>query len=140
MNRFNVVITLVVVAVATILAAVVRGADGAAGALTGGLLSLVFLASTPVVLAPMLKGSATAFSMPIALGFFMIKSIAALAVLAILFDVGGLGDVVDRLSLGLAAMATAFVWTWLTVLAFRRDRTPTYDLPESHRDHPDSVV
>lgn len=130
MNRFNILVTLGVVAVATIVATVVRGGDGAAGALTGGLLSLVFLASTPVVLAPVLKGSAAAFSMPIALGFFMLKSVAALAVLAILFDVGGIGDVVDRPSLGLAALATALVWTWLTVLAFRRDRTPTYDLPE----------
>ena len=123
-------VLLPVVAVTAVAAAgfgVARGLDGVLGALLGGVVVVVFLGSTPVVLTPLVRRSA-AMSLPVALTFLGVKSVAALVVLALLFDVGGLADRIDFLAFGIAAIAASLSWTILQLVAFRNERVPTYDL------------
>ena len=117
------VVTIIGAAVAT----VVTGVDGLLGGLAGGAVVVAFLGSTPLLLKPVVRASTT-FSPVAALGFFTVKAVAVVALLALLFDVGGLSDQVDRASFGLTAMAVSLTWTTALMVAFRRDRTPTYDL------------
>jgi len=121
---------LVVTAVIAAVAGVVAGGDGVLGAVIGGLVVVLFLGSTPVVLSPLVKASAT-LSLPVALGFFTTKAVAMLVVLVLLFDVGGVATHVDSRWFGVAAIAASLAWTLLQILAFRRERVPTYDLGNS---------
>ncbi|MET0821887.1 MAG: hypothetical protein ABWY58_13050 [Aeromicrobium sp.] len=123
-------VLLPVVAVTAVAAAgfgVARGLDGVLGALLGGAVVVVFLGSTPVVLTPLVRRSA-AMSLPVALTFLGVKSVAALVVLALLFDVGGLADRIDFMAFGITAIAASLSWTILQLVAFRNERVPTYDL------------
>ena len=123
-------VLLPVVAVTAVAAAgfgVARGLDGVLGALLGGAVVVVFLGSTPVVLTPLVRRSA-AMSLPVALTFLGVKSVAALVVLALLLDVGGLADRIDFMAFGIAAIAASLSWTILQLVAFRNERVPTYDL------------
>ena len=104
-----------------------RGADGVYGALLGGAVAILFLGSTPVILTPLVRRSAAA-SLPVALTFLGVKSIAALIVLALLFDIGGVADSIDFFVFGMAAIAASLGWTILQIVAFRNERVPTYDL------------
>ncbi len=113
--------------IGAVVAAVMTGMDGALGALAGGVVVVAFLGSTPLLLKPVVRASTT-FSPVAALGFFTVKAVAVVALLVLLFDVGGVSDHVDRTSLGLTAMAVSLAWTAAQTVAFRRDRTPTYDL------------
>lgn len=113
--------------VGVIIASVVVGLDGAIGAVVGGVVVAAFLGSTPLLLTPVVRAS-TVLAPVAALGFFTIKAVVVVALLALLFDVGGAADHVDRASLGLTAMAVSLTWTVAHTVAFRRDRTPTYDL------------
>ena len=116
-----------VTAVAAVGFGVAHGLDGVLGALLGGVVVIVFLGSTPVVLTPLVRRSA-AMSLPVALTFLGVKSVAALVVLALLFDVGGLADRVDFMAFGITAIAASLSWTILQLVAFRNERVPTYDL------------
>ena len=123
-------VLLPVVAVTAVAAAgfgVARGLDGVLGALLGGAVVVVFLGSTPVVLTPLVRRSA-AMSLPVALTFLGVKSVAALVVLALLFDVGGLADRIDFMAFGITAIAASLSWTILQLVAFGNERVPTYDL------------
>ncbi len=113
--------------IGAVVATIVTGTDGTLGALAGGAVVVAFLGSTPLLLKPVVRASTT-FSPVAALGFFTVKAVAVVALLVLLFDVGGVSDHLDRTSLGLTAMAVSFVWTAAQTVAFRRDRTPTYDL------------
>ncbi|MFC5678076.1 hypothetical protein [Aeromicrobium endophyticum] len=104
-----------------------QGLDGVVGALLGGAVVIVFLGSTPVVLTPLVRRSA-AMSLPVALTFLGVKSVAALVVLALLFDVGGLAGRIDFMAFGITAIAASLAWTILQLVAFRNERVPTYDL------------
>ena len=106
---------------------VARGADGTYGALLGGAVVILFLGSTPIILTPLVRRS-PAMSLPVALTFLGVKSIAALIVLALLFDIGGLADSIDFLAFGIAAVAASLGWSILQIVAFRNERVPTYDL------------
>jgi len=119
----------VVTVVAAVVATVLTGGDGTLGALAGGLVVVAFLGSTPLLLTPVVRASTT-FSPVAALGFFTLKAAAVVVLLVLLFDVGGAADHVDRTSLGLTAMAVSLTWTAAQTVAFRRDRTPTYDLDD----------
>lgn len=114
-------------AIAAIIAGVVTGSAGVWGALLGGLVVCLFMGSTPVILTPAVKASPV-LSLPVAVAFFTTKTASVVMVLALLFDVGGLADHVDRKAFGLAALAASLAWTVLQVLAFRRERVPVYDL------------
>lgn len=118
---------LVLTAVVAIVAGVVAGWDGVLGAVVGGLVVILFLGSTPVVLSPLVKASAT-LSLPVALGFFTTKAVAMLIVLLLLFDVGGVATHIDSRWFGIAAIAASLAWTLLQIRAFKRERVPTYDL------------
>ena len=123
-------VLLPVVAVTAVAAAgfgAAKGLDGVLGALLGGVVVIVFLGSTPVVLTPLVRRSA-AMSLPVALTFLGVKSVAALVVLALLFDVGGLADRIDFMAFGITAIAASLSWTMLQLVAFRNERVPTYDL------------
>lgn len=109
------------------IAAALDGLDGALGALVGGLVVVAFLGSTPLLLTPVVKAN-VAMSPASALGFFSLKAVAVVGLLVVLFDVGGAADHVDRRALGLTAIAVSLVWTAAQVVAFRKDRTPIYDL------------
>lgn len=106
---------------------IVDGAEGVVGAVLGGLVVILFLGSTPVVLSPLVKASAT-LSLPVALGFFSTKAVAMLVVLLLLFDVGGMAGRVDTTWFGISAIACSALWTLLQIRAFKRERVPTYDL------------
>lgn len=127
MKSLALVASVVVTIIGAVVATIVTGTDGALGALAGGIVVVAFLGSTPLLLKPVVRASTT-FSPVAALGFFTVKAVAVVALLVLLFDVGGVSDWVDRTSLGLTAMAVSFAWTAAQTLAFRRDRTPTYDL------------
>lgn len=119
-------VALVAVA-AAVVGGVVRGGPGVLGALLAGVVIIAFLGSTPVVLNPIASSNPT-LSLPVAVLFFMIKAFAAMAVLLLLFDVGGVAENVDRQVFGLTAAVCALVWTGLQALAFKRARVLTYDL------------
>lgn len=106
---------------------VASGSHGVYGALLGGAVVILFLGSTPVILTPLVRRSANA-SLPVALTFLGVKSIASLIVLALLFDIGGLADRIDFMAFGIAAIAASLAWTILQIVAFRNQRVPTYDL------------
>lgn len=128
-----VVLPVVLVAVvATVVLGLVSGREGALGALLGAGVVIGFLGSTPVILTPIVKASAM-LSLPVAVGFFAVKSVAVLVVLVLLLDVGGVGDDVDPTAFGITAIVTALTWTVLQVVAFRKQRVPTYDLDNKNR-------
>ncbi|MET0767544.1 MAG: hypothetical protein ABWY50_07870 [Aeromicrobium sp.] len=116
-----------VAAVCVVVFGVLEGLDGVLGALLGSVVVILFLGSTPLILTPVVKASA-ALSLPVALGFLATKSLAVLIVLVLLFDVGGAADHIDSTAFGLTAIVTALTWTLLQILAFRKERVPTYDL------------
>ncbi|MCW2771330.1 MAG: hypothetical protein JWR27_2763 [Aeromicrobium sp.] len=116
-----------VAGVCVVVFGVLEGVDGVLGALLGSVVVILFLGSTPLVLTPVVKASA-ALSLPVALGFLATKSLAVLIVLVLLFDVGGAADHIDSTAFGLTAIVAALTWTLLQVLAFRKERVPTYDL------------
>jgi ATP synthase protein I len=118
---------LAVTAVVAIAAGIFAGWEGVLGAVVGGLVVVLFLGSTPVVLSPLVKASAT-LSLPVALGFFTTKAVAMLIVLLLLFDVGGVATHIDSRWFGIAAIAASLAWTLLQIRAFKRERVPTYDL------------
>ena len=127
MKHLPLVTSVVVTVIGAVVAAVLAGMDGALGALAGGVVVVAFLGSTPLLLKPVVRASTT-FSPVAALGFFTVKAVAVVVLLVLLFDVGGVSDHVDRTSLGVTAMAVSLAWTAAQTLAFRRNRTPTYDL------------
>ena len=127
MKSLALVTSVVVTIIGAVVATIVTGTDGTLGALAGGVVVVAFLGSTPLLLKPVVRASTT-FSPVAALGFFTVKAVAVVALLVLLFDVGGVSDHVDRTSLGLTAMAVSLAWTAAQTVAFRRDRTPTYDL------------
>ena len=127
MKSLALVTSVVVTIIGAVVATIVTGTDGTLGALAGGLVVVAFLGSTPLLLKPVVRASTT-FSPVAALGFFTVKAVAVVALLVLLFDVGGVSDHVDRTSLGVTAMAVSLAWTAAQTLAFRRNRTPTYDL------------
>jgi ATP synthase protein I len=127
MKSLPLVTSVVVTIIGAVVATIVTGLDGTLGALVGGAVVVAFLGSTPLLLKPVVRASTT-FSPVAALGFFTVKAAAVVALLVLLFDVGGASDHVDRSSLGLTAMAVSLTWTAAQTLAFRHDRTPTYDL------------
>ena len=127
MKSLPLVTSVVVTIIGAVVATIVTGTDGTLGALAGGVVVVAFLGSTPLLLKPVVRASTT-FSPVAALGFFTVKAVAIVALLVLLFDVGGASDHVDRTSLGVTAMAVSLAWTAAQTLAFRRNRTPTYDL------------
>lgn len=127
MKSLPLITSAIVTLVGAVVATVIAGTDGALGALVGGVVVVAFLGSTPLLLRPVVRASTT-FSPVAALGFFTVKAVAVVALLVILFDLGGVSDQVDRTALGLTAMAVSLGWTAAQTVVFRRDRTPTYDL------------
>jgi hypothetical protein len=119
-----------VVALAAVAGLAVRGTAGLLGALLAGVVVAVFLGSTPVVLNPVARSSPV-LSLPAAVLFFLVKAFAAMAVLFLLFDVGGVAEHVDRRTFGLAAVVCSLVWTALALWSFRRRRVLTYDLGDT---------
>ncbi|MCX6406723.1 MAG: hypothetical protein NTV28_07380 [Propionibacteriales bacterium] len=128
--RTHVLAYAAVVALAAVAGLAARGTAGLLGALLAGLVVAVFLGSTPVVLNPVARSSPV-LSLPAAVLFFLVKAFAAMAVLFLLFDVGGVAEHVDRRTFGLAAVLSSLVWTVLATWSFRRRRVPTYDLGDT---------
>lgn len=101
----------------------------ALGIVLGAVVAILFLASTPMFLGRLVKASPE-LSMASAVIFFGTKALAAAVVLLLLFDVGGMADHVSPPAFGLAAVAASVVWTTVTLMRFRQDRTPLYDLDD----------
>ncbi|WP_370186044.1 hypothetical protein [Aeromicrobium sp.] len=119
-----------VVALTAVAGLAARGTAGLLGALLAGVVVAVFLGSTPVVLNPVARSSPV-LSLPAAVLFFLVKAFAAMAVLFLLFDVGGVAGHVDRRVFGLAAVVCSLAWTALALWSFRRRRVLTYDLGDT---------
>lgn len=118
---------LLVVAVVTVVAGFVGGREAVYGALVGGVLVVAFLGSSPGLLDPLAKKNPV-LSLPIALGFFTVKAVAAIVVLAVLLDEDGVGQNLERQAVAAAMVVTAVAWIGLHLLTLRRSRTPIYDL------------
>lgn len=113
-----------------VVAGATEGTSGMLGALLAGLVVVAFLGSTPLVMNPVARRSPV-LALPAAVLFFLVKAFAAMAVLLLLFDVGGVAEHVDRRAFGLSAVVCSLVWTALQVRAFRRRRVLTYDLDDT---------
>ncbi|WP_374999809.1 hypothetical protein [Aeromicrobium sp. CTD01-1L150] len=120
----------VVALVCAAVAAVLVGSDGALGAVLGGLLVVLFLASSPWMLGPVARRSPV-LSMPFALALFATKIVAAVVVVYVLLDPEGAGRHVDARSIGVTVVVSSLSCTSLQIRAFLRNRTPTYDLDNS---------
>ncbi len=118
---------LAVIAVVAVVAGVVGGREALLGALVGGVLVIAFLGSSPGLLDPLAKKNPMA-SLPIALGFFTVKAVAAIVVLAVLLDEDGIGQHLEHQAVAVAMVVTAVAWIGLHLMALRRSRTPIYDL------------
>ncbi len=88
MRSLPLITSVVVTIIGAVVATVTTGMDGALGALAGGVVVVAFLGSTPLLLKPVVRASTT-FSPVAALGFFTVKAVAVVALLVLLFDVGG---------------------------------------------------
>lgn len=119
----------VLVLIVAVVGWIAIGPDGGLGALAGGLLTLIFLGSSPGLLDPVARRHPTA-SFPVALAFYALKAVAALVLLAVLLDPAGLGRWFDERAVAAAMVLTALTWTALHFRAVGRSRTPTYDLGE----------
>ena len=120
---------LVVVACAVV-AGLVAGVPGVLGALLAGVVVVAFLGSTPLVMGPVARTSPV-LSLPTAVLFFLVKAFCAMAVLLLLFDVGGVADHVDRQAFGLSAVVDSLAWTTLALQRFRERRVLAYDLRDT---------
>ncbi len=120
---------LVVVACAVV-AGLVAGVPGVLGALLAGVVVVAFLGSTPLVMGPLARTSPV-LSLPTAVLFFLVKAFCAMAVLLLLFDVGGVADHVDRQAFGLSAVVDSLAWTTLALQRFRERRVLAYDLRDT---------
>lgn len=118
---------LLLIAVTAVVAGLAGGREAVYGALVGGVLVVAFLGSSPGLLDPLAKKS-PALSLPIALGFFTLKAVAAIVVLAVLLDEDGIGQHLERQAVAAAMVVTAVAWIGLHLLTLRRSRTPIYDL------------
>jgi hypothetical protein len=119
-----------VVAACAVVAAVLAGSPGVLGALLAGVVVVAFLGSTPVVMGPVARTSPV-LSLPAAVLFFLVKAFCAMAVLLLLFDVGGVAEHVDREAFGLSAVVCSLAWTTLALQRFRRRRVLAYDLRDT---------
>lgn len=119
--------TTVVVAATAVAGAATHGTVGGLGALLGGLVTLLFLGSTPGLLGPVARRAPVA-ALPVALGFFVLKAFAAFVALTLLVGPDGLRDRVDPVWFAAGVGLTSLTWVVLHLRALRRDRTPTYDL------------
>lgn len=119
-----------IVLICVAVAAVLRGGHGAAGAGAGGVLTLLFLASSPGLLNPVARRSPAA-SLPVALAFFGVKAGAAVLLLAAILDPSGVGRHLHTGSLAAAMVVTALGWIALHLWALTQARTPTYDLGDT---------
>lgn len=125
--RRVVVPCLALIAVTAVVAGIVGGREAVYGSLAGGILVVAFLGSSPGLLDPLAKKSPMA-SLPIALGFFTVKAVAAIVVLAVLLDEDGIGQHLTREAVAIAMVVTAVAWIGLHLTTVRRSRTPIYDL------------
>lgn len=118
---------LVLSAVAAAVGAVVVGRDGALAGALGGVLVVLFLATSPWLLDPVAR-RAPELSLPYALALFAAKAVAAIVVVSVLVAPDGPGRFVHAPTLGGTVVVTSLVCTALQFRAFRRSRVPTYDL------------
>lgn len=114
----------------SLVAGLVQGRPGVLGAVLAGVVVAAFLGSTPLVMNPVARSSPF-LAFPVAVLFFLVKAFAAMAVLLLLFDAGGVAEHVDRRAFGLSAVVCSLVWTALYVWRFRRRRVLTYDLDDT---------
>lgn len=127
--RTNVLPVLAITAGCAVVAAFTAGTSGVWGALAGGLMVCVFFASSPMTLGPITKVSPQ-LSLAIAMTFFLTKVIALVALMSVLLDANGLGEHLDKRSLGVTIIVTTLAWTFLAIRAAQRVRQPLYDLDE----------
>ncbi len=130
MARSVVLPLLVLGAVASAVGALVAGREGAVGGALGGVLVVLFLATSPWLLDPVAR-RAPELSLPYALALFAAKAVAAIAVVSVLIAPDGPGRFVHAPTLGLTVVVASLTCTALQFRAFRRSRVPTYDLDNS---------
>lgn len=122
---------LVVSALCVVVAGVVAGGDGAAGAAVGAGIVVVFFASSPLVLGPVTKVSPH-LSVAVALTFFLTKVVALLALFVVLIAPDGPGRHLDSKSLGSTVIVCALTWSFLQIWSATKSRQPLYDLDSDH--------
>jgi ATP synthase protein I len=118
---------LLLTGVCAAIAGAVRGGDGAAGAVVGGVVVCLFFLSSRVALEPLTKASPQS-SLLAAVVFYATKVVALLALFTVLLDPDGAGARLDEKSLGATVIITTIAWTTLQIRAARRARIPLYDL------------
>jgi ATP synthase protein I len=118
---------------AVVVAALVTGSSGAAGAAVGAGMVLVFFGTGAVVVNAVASVSPTA-SLLIALLTYTLQVVLVGLVFAALNGSGLLDSTVDRTWAGAAVIAATLVWLVAQIVSATRSRQPLYDLPEHPSD------
>jgi len=127
MLRAALVPTLLVGAIAAVVAGVAVGAEGVWGALLGAVLVLVFFGLGLVVLGRC-AGIDPALTLVIALGLYAAKVVLIGGAFVAMDSTGVLRGFADHLTLGVTAIACTLVWTVGETVAAVRSRQPAYDV------------
>lgn len=113
--------------VCMVVAGLIDGGEGVAGAAVGaGIVSLFFI-STPLALGSPAKGRPRRSVLYLA-GFLLGNALALAASMMVLFDVGGIGSHLGAGALAGSVIANTLAWTAAMVRAFTKLRQPLYDL------------
>lgn len=120
-------------AVCLLLGTVVVGPPGLAGALVGGVVVVVFFASTPAILGPAVTADPR-MSLVLAVVFFVTKVVALFALFLVLRRAADGGEALDAETVSLTVVATTLAWLGARLWDTLHERAPLYDLPESDVD------
>lgn len=118
-----------VTGVCVVVAALLAGGRGAAGAFVGGLLGLVFFASSPAILGAVMKRWVSA-SLPIALLLYFVKALAASAIVVVLVNPQQGGRWLHLLAFAAAMVAVTLARVSAHVTVLSRSRVASFDLDE----------
>lgn len=128
--RSSILPVIALTAACAVIAAFTTGAEGVWGALAAGAMVCVFFASSPMALGPITKVSPQ-LSLMVAMTFFLTKVVALVALMSVLLDANGLGQHLDKRTLGVTVIVTTLAWTFLSIRAAKRVRQPLYDLGDT---------
>lgn len=117
----------VVAVICMTVAGFTSGGEGVLAAAVGAAIVALLFASAPLALGPAGKPG-TKRAAKYFLLFMAGNSLALLAAIAILLNVGGVAAQVDKTVLGATIFASSVTWTLAMIRALATSRVPLYDL------------
>lgn len=115
-----------------------QGTRGAASALIGGVIAVVFLGSTRAVLGPMVSALPHA-SLATSLLFYLTKVTALVALFVVLQDLALPAGPLDGGALAGTVIVTTLGWLVTRTIDDARARIPIFDLPDEPNSPPDKL-